>query len=163
MGRVLGQALVWVLLFAPVGLLSQWPLHAPIPPGHGELKLSMAHLTDRLEPCRVLGEEERAALPPNMRVTEICERARASALIEILLDGQPLLSERVRPAGLYRDGRSYLHRVAILPAGRHSLELRLRDTPREDGYDREQQFILDLKPGMSALLRIGDGEAVLHQ
>lgn len=162
MRRALGQALVWTLLFAPVALLSQWPTHAPVAPGHGELKLSMAHLTERLEPCRALGEEERAALPPNMRALEVCERARAPALIEVLLDGEVLLAETVRPAGLHRDGRAYLHRVVALPAGRHALQLRLRDSPREDGFDREQHFILDLAPGMSALLRIGDGEAVLH-
>jgi hypothetical protein len=160
--RILGQTLVWVVLIVPVGLLAQWPSYAPVPAGHGELKLSMAHLTERMEPCRQLSEEERMALPPNMRVMEICERARAPARIEILLDGEILLGETVRPAGLHRDGRAYLHRVVTLPAGRHALELKLRDSPRDDGYDREQHFTLDLKPGMSALLRIGDGEAVLR-
>ena len=163
MYRVLGQGLIWIALFAPVALLSQWPTHAPVAPGHGELKLSMAHLTERLEPCRVLSEDERAALPPNMRAMEVCERARAPALIEVLLDGEVLLTESVRPAGLHRDGRAYLHRVVTLAAGRHALQLRLRDSAREDGFDREQHFTLDLRPGMSALLRIGDGEAVLSQ
>jgi hypothetical protein len=160
--RILGQALVWAALLLPVGLFTQWPRYAPVPPGHGELKLSLAHLTERLEPCRPLSEEERRALPPNMRVTEICERARALAVLEIVLDGEVLFAESVRPAGLHRDGRAYLHRVVTLPAGRHALELRLRDSPREQGWDREQAFVLDLKPGMSALLRIGDGEARLH-
>ncbi|HRQ64577.1 MAG TPA: hypothetical protein PKZ76_06925 [Xanthomonadaceae bacterium] len=160
--RLFGQALVWAALIVPVGLLAQWPSYAPVPHGHGELKLSMAHLTQRMAPCRVLSEEERMALPPNMRVREVCERARAPAVLEIVLDGAVLVTETVRPAGLHRDGRAYLHRVVTLPAGRHALELRLRDSPREDGWDREQTFALDLKPGMSALLRIGDGEATLR-
>lgn len=159
--RPLGQMVVWAALFLPVGLLAQWPSFSPVPVGHGQFRLSLAHLTERLTPCHQLTVEERAALPPNMRAFERCERARAPAVIELLLDGQLLLREEVRPAGLHRDGRSYLYRIWALPAGRYPLELRLRDSPREEGFDTRQRLILQIESGVSALLKVGDGEAVL--
>ncbi len=160
--RVLGQALFWAAVLLPVGLFAQWPRHAPVAEGLGQLTLSLAHLTQRLSPCRQLSEAERADLPPNMRAFEVCERERAPARIELRLDGRALLAEDVAPAGLHRDGRAYLHRVWALPAGRHALELRLRDTPRGEGFDRVERFALQLDPGVAALLRVGDGDAHLH-
>jgi hypothetical protein len=160
--RVAGQALFWTATMLLVVAFAHWPPVTPLPPGHGELKLSMAHLTERLSPCRQLSEDERAALPPNMRVFEICERERAPARLEILLDGEPIFVESVRPAGSHRDGRAYLHRTWPLPAGDYTLELRLRDTPREQGFDKQARFALSLQPGVSALLRVGDGEPHLH-
>lgn len=158
--RIVGQVLAWVAFAVPVGLLAQWPYFAPLPAGHAELRLSLAHLTERLEPCRPLSADERAALPANMRVLERCGRPRAPALIELMLDEQVLLRVHVRPAGLHRDGRAYLHRTWSLPAGSYRLQLNLRDSPRQEGFD-QQQFWLDLQPGVSTLLRVGDGEAVL--
>jgi hypothetical protein len=156
-----GQALAWTFFAGITGVFAQWPAYAPLPAGHGELKLSMAHLTERLEPCVQLSQEELLALPPNMRVAERCERARAYAVLELLLDGEPLLDTRVRPVGLARGGRTYLQAHWHLPAGNYFLELRLRDTPRDEGFDKLQNFELKLTPGESALLNVGDGEARL--
>lgn len=160
--RLLGQAVFWGLAMLLIALLAHWPRVSPVPSGHGELKLSLAHLTDRLQPCRTLSEAERAGMPPNMRAYEVCERARAPAVLEILLDGEPLLQQSVRAAGAHSDGRAYLFRSWPLAAGHYSVELRLRDTPREQGFDHTNQFELRLDAGMSALLTVGDGEATLH-
>ena len=159
--QLLGQAAAWALFAAVTGVFAQWPIYSPLPEGHGELKLSMAHLTERLEPCVQLSPEEIAALPPNMRVAERCERARAEAVVQLLLDGEPLLDTAVRPVGLARGGRSYLQAHWSLPAGDYELELRLRDTPRDAGFDKVQRFRLGLATGESALLDIGDGDARL--
>jgi hypothetical protein len=48
-----------------------------------------------------------------------------------------------------------------MPAGRYSLVLGLRDTPGEGGPDHQHRFELDLKPGVSALLLVGDGTVQL--
>lgn len=159
--RLAGQLLVGILFAIPVGVFSRWPDFAPVPAAHGEFKLSLAHLTDRMQPCHTLSAEEREALPPNMRAFEVCERARASALVEVVLDGEVVLREDVRPAGLHRDGRAYLYRAWPLRAGEYDLQLRLRDSPRTEGFDHEQSFRLRLEPGVSALLSVGDGKAVL--
>lgn len=159
--QVAGQALFWGLFATVTGAFAQWPAYAPLPPGHGELKLSMAHLTARLEPCEVLSAEELAALPPNMRVPERCPRARAEAVVTLHLDGRMLLEESVRPTGLARGGRAYLQAHWGLPAGEYALELQLRDTPRTTGFDHVQRFTLRLAAGESVLLELGDGEARL--
>ncbi len=159
--RVIGQTLVWMLLLAPAILLAQWPRHEPLPPGYGELRLSLVHTTQRLKPCRRLSPAELQALPPNMRNVEQCERARAPARTWIELAGRPLLDATVMPKGLHNDGRVYLHRRWSMPAGRYSLVLGLRDTPGEGDPDHEHRFELDLKPSASALLLVGDGTVQL--
>lgn len=159
--RALGQGLAWLALLAPVIIFSQWPRHSPLPTGHGELKLSLAHTTERLQPCRQLSATELQALPPNMRNVEQCERGRAPARLRLELDDRPLLDAQVEPTGLHRDGRAYLQRRWSLPAGRYALRLVLRDSPRESDSGREQRFDLRLAPGDSVLLQIGDGGARL--
>lgn len=159
--RGLAQLAFWAVCAALVVGFAHWPRYQPLPDGHGELKLSMAHLTQRLKPCRQLSAEERAQLPPNMRAMQTCERERSPARIELLLDDAPLFQGEISPAGLHRDGRSYLHRTWALPAGHYRLLVRLRDTPREEGYDLLQPFELDLRQGASALLRVADGGASL--
>jgi hypothetical protein len=160
-GRLFGQGLAWLLFALAIGLFAHWPAHSPLPSGHGELRLSLAHLTERMEPCRTLSEEERMALPPNMRIIEKCGRARASAQVELRLDERVLYADSIRPAGLHREGRTYLFRSWPLPAGDYTLQLALRDSPRDEGFDKRQQFRLRIEPGHSALLRVGDGDAEL--
>jgi hypothetical protein len=100
-------------------------------------------------------------LPPNMRAPERCERARADAVVQLWVDGEPLLDTAVRPVGLARGGRAYLQARWGLAAGSYDLELRLRDTPRDEGFDKVQRFRLSLSVGESALLDVGDGDARL--
>lgn len=159
--RVSVQVLFWSLVMAVVGVFSRWPGHAAVPEGHGELRLSMARLTERMQPCRRLDEAERAALAPNMRVHEVCERERAPALLELRLDEALLLREEIRPAGFHRDGRVYLYRAWPLPAGVHELHFAVRHSPRGSGYDATGRFAFELTPGASALLAVSDEEVRL--
>ena len=159
--QLAGQAAAWTLFAAVTGAFAQWPAYSPLPWEHGELKLSMAHLTERVEPCVQLSPEEIAALPPNMRAPEQCARARVHAVVQLLVDGEPLLDTTVRPVGLARGGRAYLQANWGLPAGDYILELRLRDTPRDEGFDTVQHFPLSLAAGESVLLNVGDGAARL--
>jgi hypothetical protein len=160
--RYAGQALAWAGFALVTGVFAQWPEWSPAPAGSGEIKLSMAHLTERLEPCVELSQEELRALPPNMRVAQRCPRARADAVVQLAVDGDLLLDARVRPVGLARGGRAYLQGRWHLPPGEYALELRLRDTPREEGFDKVRHLSLSIAPGESVLLDIGDGEARLQ-
>jgi hypothetical protein len=160
-GRILMQAIAWLLFVLPVGLFAHWPTYSPLPAGHGELRLSLAHLTERMQPCRQLSEEERQALPPNMRVREQCGRARAPAQVELHLDERELLAESIRPAGLHREGRAYLYRTWALPAGEYQLQLAMRDSPDEHTPAKRQRFVLRVEPGRSTVLQVGDGAAEL--
>lgn len=159
----LGQALVWLAFAGVVGAFAQGPAFSPVPPGHGELKFSMAHLTDRLEPCRRLTQAERQKLPPTRRVKEKCGRARAEAMVEISLDGERLLRRTAEPAGLHEGGRVFMLEFWTLPAGRHELTLAMRDTPGADDFDEKHSFDLNLQDGDSALLNVGDGDVQLRQ
>ncbi|MFU8895722.1 MAG: hypothetical protein ACNA8J_04990 [Gammaproteobacteria bacterium] len=159
--QLVGQAAAWTLFAVITGTLAQWPTYSPLPQGHGELKLSMSHLTERVEPCVRLSPEEIAALPPNMRAPEKCARERIQAVVKLLVDDEPLLDTTVRPAGLARGGRAYLQANWGLPAGDYTLTLWLRDTPRDEGFDMVQHFPLRLAAGESTLLDLGDGAARL--
>jgi hypothetical protein len=154
-------SVLWAGLAAGVAAFSHWPGFVPIAPGHGEFKLSVAHLTERMEECEQLTAEELMALPPNMRIAERCPRERAMALLIVEANGEELLSEAIRPAGLHRGGRVYLYRDWHLPAGEYTVRVRLRDSPRSEGFDQDRVLSLVLAPGDSVLLHIGDGEPSL--
>lgn len=160
--RLLGQSATWVGLAALVGSLAAGPAFAPFPNGEALLKVSVAHLSARLVPCRRLSEAERQALPPTRRAWEVCQRGRAPTVVELRLDGEVLVDRRIEPAGLRDDGRSYYLEYFRVPAGERSLELRLRSSPRDSGFDLEKRMTLRLAPGQAALLEIGDDSVSLE-
>jgi hypothetical protein len=121
--QIIGQVLAWGLFVVLTGVFAQWPRYSPLPEGHGELKLSMAHLTERLEPCVELSPEELPRCPRTCASRSACPRARAHAVVELRVDGELLLTEAVRPTGLAKGGRTYLQGNWSLPAGDYALEL----------------------------------------
>ncbi len=154
-------ATIFVLGTVIVGVFTQWPVYSPLSPGQAQLTLSLAHLAERLEPCQPLSMEEIAALPPNMRVVERCERARAPTRVMLSLGGEPLLEAEVQAVGLHRDGRAYFHRVWTVPAGRHELVLQVADSADGSGHVIREAFVIHLESGSNAVLRVGDGAATL--
>ncbi|QOC22499.1 hypothetical protein IC757_16065 [Wenzhouxiangella sp. AB-CW3] len=162
LARHVGQLAAWTLFLVVIAAFAMGPAFSPVPEGYGELKISMAHLAERVEPCRPLTEEEQTDLPPTRRVTEVCPRGRVPTLVRVRLDGELIIDRRVKAAGWQEDGRAYLLEFEPLPAGHYELELALRDSPREEGYDMQRQFKLALEPGHSALLEIGDGDVALR-
>ena len=160
--RHAGQLTFWALFLALIAAFAAGPAFSPVPEGYGELKISMAHLAERIEPCRPLTEEERMALPPTRRVAEVCPGGRAPTVVRVRLDDEVIIDRQVKAAGWREEGRAYLLEFQPLPAGHYQLELALRDSPRDEGYDMQQRFNLALEPGDSALLEIGDGDVVLR-
>ena len=133
--RVGGQIVAYAAFFAVVGVLSTAPAYSPLPPGTAMLRVSFSHAGERVEPCRRYTPEEIAAMAPNMRRTLDCARERV-----------PLA------AGLAGDGASTVYARIVLPAGRHRVVARLRDTRRAGGFDHEGAFELDLEPGDNRVL-----------
>lgn len=158
---ILGQALSWSVLFAAVGLLGQGPSFAPYEPGQALIKLSMAHLSQRLEPCRELSAAERAELPPTRRVQQVCERGRAPTRFELYLDERLLVHKTIAPAGLSNDGRSYYLDYFAVEPGRYVATIRLADAPETDDYTLERRLPLTLAAGQAVLIEIGDAGIVL--
>jgi hypothetical protein len=99
------------------------------------VKLSLSHAADRVAPCVLLTPQEIAALAPNMRRTESCERARLPLSIELDVDGQRVLAMQAEPAGLWGDGPASVYQRFDLPPGQYRMAVRLRDTARIDGWD----------------------------
>lgn len=160
---VIFRLLAWAAFAALIAAFSQGPAFAPYGEDDALIKFSLAHLSQRLVPCRRLTEAERLALPPTRRAFEVCERGRAPTLVRLSLDGELLFEKRIEPAGLRDDGRSYYLDYFPVPAGEYRLELALRDSPREQGYDLEREFRLVLAGGDAALLEVSDDAAVLRR
>lgn len=159
--KILGQALFWAAVMGVLGALAQGPSFQPWSSDQALLKLSVAHLSERLAPCRTLSPEEQAELPPTRRVTQVCERGRAPTRIQLQLNGEILVDRTIKPAGLSADGRSYFLEVFPIAAGAHALTVQMADTPREDGFDLTREINLDLRPGQALLVEIGDQGVIL--
>jgi hypothetical protein len=151
--HAVGLALLLAALAAVTGAFSAWPSYRSLEPGRAVVKLSLAHLGARESPCRPLTEAEIAALPKHGRKTEECPRGRLPVAVEVALDGTLLVAREEPPTGLSGDGSSRFYERVVVPAGRHELVLRLRDSAREAGYDHEQIATVDLVP--TQVLAIG--------
>ena len=118
-----------------VGYFSSSPPYSYAEAESAVVKLSLSHATDRVVPCVLLTPEEVAALAPNMRRTESCERARLPLTVEMDVDGQRVLSIEATPTGLWGDGPASVYQRFDLPPGQYRMAVRLRDTARADGWD----------------------------
>lgn len=154
--RIQVQLLAWSLLGLLIAAFADGPSFNPLPAGHGRLTLAVAHLSERIEPCRQLSERERMELPPTRRVTEVCERARVPVKIELIVNGRTLLARAFEPSGLHDDGRVYLVEAWPLPAGHYRAELTL--TGRTEETSRHEVFEFFLPPETNAVVDIEDHE-----
>lgn len=127
--RIAAQLALYAPLMALLAYFSTEPRFSALGPGEGLLRVSIAHATQRREACRERSAEELAKLAPNMRAAQDCPRSRSPLLVEIELDGRVILRREVEPSGLRRDGNAVLYHRMALPAGRHRIVARLRDTP----------------------------------
>jgi hypothetical protein len=69
--------------------------------------------------------------------------------VELDVDGRPVYRATLDPAGLWNDGPSAAYARFKLPAGRHTLEARLRDSGATDRFDYAARHTVDLVPGQN--------------
>lgn len=141
-----GQLIAYLAFAAVVGYLSSAPAYTQLQPGQALIKLSFSHAGQLKGECRELSAKEIAGYAPNMRRPKLCPRERLPVLIELDLDGQPLLHTMLLPSGLWHDGTATIYRRFKVPAGRHQLTARLRDSARTTGYDYRGHTVLELAP-----------------
>lgn len=159
MTRVVRYAVQFALivgLFAAVALFSGWPVYRSIPEGHAVVMLSFVHGADRQVDCRRLSAAEIAKLPPNMRRVQDCPRGRRPLYVELDLGGQTTFRASLPPTGIAGDGPSKVYERLVVPAGEYDVAVRLRDSPRAEGFDhtraaritlaRDQMFVIDFRP-----------------
>lgn len=152
----IGQALTWAGIAAVVGALGQGPGFSPHGDTRAQLGFSVAHLSQRLVPCRQLTAAERAELPPTRRVQEVCERGRAPTRVILDIDGETRLDRTIKPAGLSDDGRSYLMTRIPIEPGQRALAVRVFDSADPDSPDHMRRFTARIPAGRVALLEVGD-------
>jgi hypothetical protein len=137
--RGAGQLVVSVALFAGVAAFSNWPAYRQLPEGQAVVTLSLVHGADRQAECRRLSPAEIAKLPPNMRRAQDCPRGRRPIVVELDLDGRTVFSEILPPTGIAGDGHSKVYKRFVIPTGEHDIAVRMRDTPRTEGFDHERK------------------------
>lgn len=147
LARYLAQAAVYALAALLVAAFSASPAYRQIPDDAAQIKVSFRHGAQRVEACRRLTPKEIAALPPRDRRPNDCSRTRAPIVVQIVLDGRQLYDAVLEPTGLSRDGPAEMYEKFVVPAGRHRLEARLRDSKRADGgFDYEKAVEVQLAP-----------------
>jgi hypothetical protein len=50
----------------------------------------------------------------------------------------------------------------VVPAGSQALTVRLRDSGRSEGFDRERRFEVELEPGRNYVMEFRSGQWILH-
>lgn len=150
--RYAGQAALYAVFAVLIGYFADSPDYRYLEPGLAQVKVSVMHAGDRLQPCRKFTPQEMAALPPNMRRPTQCSRERVPLVFELLVDGRPVFSGTYAPAGLWKDGPSHIYRRFNVPAGRREITARLRSTVRTAGFDYEKTVVLDLAPGRNLVV-----------
>jgi hypothetical protein len=142
-----GQAAAYAALVAAIGLLATRPAYTYLANDHALLKLSFSHAGQPLKPCRRYTSEELAQIPFNERTATTCERGRWPVHVELELNGRLVYRGTHEPAGLWNDGPSSVYARFAVPAGRHHVVARLRDTGADSGFTAVAERTLDLAPG----------------
>ncbi len=146
------DVLRWMLQFAAyagfaaaIGYLSILPRYEYAAVDMTEVKVSLSHAADRVEPCVKLSPQEIAALPPNMRRTEQCERQRLPLTVELDVDGETVLHVDAPPSGLWSDGPASVYERFSVTPGTYRITARLRDSARPEGWDHmhTEQVVLE--------------------
>lgn len=123
--RILAASLALALVALLVAA-SQWPWQV-----HGEdearIRLSWRTVSEPLEACREPTAEELAALPPHMRMKEICERRHAPLRLAVRLDGVAVHDAVHQPSGARGDRPLYVFEEIPVAPGAHRLQLELRE------------------------------------
>jgi hypothetical protein len=148
-GRYVGQVLFYALVACAIGYLSSRPLHTGIAENSAQIKLSFSHGAERTQACRKLTYDEIMKLKRSERRPNTCGRERTSVHTQLLLDEEMIYDAVLQPTGLWSDGPARTYQKFIVPAGRHTVEARMRDSTRAEGFDYANRTTLDLKPGQN--------------
>lgn len=145
--RILFQVIAYAAFAAVTGYLSASPAYDYADAGNATIKLSLSHAAERVKPCVRLTPEQIAALAPNMRRPEQCERERLPVTVELDVDGETVTRIVAPPSGLWNDGPASIYQRFEVAPGSHRVVARLRDSQRTDGWDYVHAEDVTLLPG----------------
>ncbi len=140
----------------------------------GVVRLSWRARGERVEQCRPLSEEERAQLPPHMRLPEVCEGKIAPYVLSLELDGALALLDTIRATGARGDRPLYVfHDVPVAPGSqevrvRFVRQLEVSDEspgPATAPIELELETSINVAPGAIALITLdpASGALILRQ
>lgn len=154
--RIAAQFVALIAVFAAAAVFADWPRYRQIPAQTAVVKLSFTHGSNRKAECRMRTAEELAKLPPNMRKPLVCPRTRGAVYVELDIDGRTVYWASLPPSGISGDGPARVYERFVVTAGPHTIAVRMRDTPRTEGFDydkagevvlaAEQNFVIDFRP-----------------
>jgi hypothetical protein len=143
---ILGQIAAFTLFAVGLAYFSNSPSYTYHDPEMALIMVSFSHATEHKEECRRFTAEEIAALAPNMRRPMDCPRERLPLHVEIIMDGNTLLSKSYNPTGLSKDGSASVYESIPVKPGQHQIVAKLRDSHRQDGFDFESNVSFSLNP-----------------
>lgn len=143
---LLGQILAFSLFALFLGYFSNSPSYTYHDPEKALIMVSFSHASEHKEQCRRFTPEEIAALAPNMRRPMDCPRERVPVYVEVIMDGNILLSKSYNPTGLAKDGAVSVYESIPVKTGQHQIIAKLRDSNREEGFDYESGISVVLDP-----------------
>ena len=88
--------------------------------------------------------KEIAKLPAKERRPNTCARERVAIHVQLSINGEQIHDAMLPPTGLSRDGPARIYEKFLVPAGRHVITARLRDSRRAEGFDYESTHEVDL-------------------
>lgn len=150
--RYAGQGIGYALIMLFIGYFSTSPAYTHLEPEQAIIRVSFTHAGKIVGECRELNPMQAARLPPGAKVPMECPRERSNLTIEFDLDDKPVFRKVVKPSGLSNDGAGYVYEVLKVPPGEHTLNLRMRDDIRTDGFDHERQARVSIEPGRQLVI-----------
>ncbi len=143
---ILGQTIAFIFFAIGLAYFSNSPSYTYHDPEMALIMVSFSHAAERIEECRRFTPEETAALAPNMRRPMDCPRERLPLHVEVIMDGNILLSKSYNPTGLSKDGSASVYESIPVKPGQHQIVAKLRDSNRQDGFDFESNVSFSLNP-----------------
>ena len=150
--RLAGQFVVIAGLFAAVATFADRPAYRQFPSGSAIVILTFVHGADRKADCRRLSPQEIEKLPPNMRRVQDCPRRRRPIYVELDLGERTTFRESLQPTGIAGDGPSRIYQRFVVPAGQYNVAVRMRDTPRAEGFDHAREGTVTLVPDQTFVI-----------
>jgi hypothetical protein len=124
-GALVGLVLTGGLV---AGSQAPWRAHAS---DEAAIRLSWRTVSEPVSACRAPTPEELAALPPHMRMKEICERQHVPFRLRVAIDGEPVRDVLLRPPGARGDRPLYVFEELRVSPGAHRIEVRFEEEREE--------------------------------
>jgi len=144
--RYLGQVVAYGLFIAFIGYFSTSPAYTHVPPGQALIKFTFTQPGKRLAACVRSSPEELAKLPPQLRKATKCPRERSPISVVLEMDGKIIYQAEIKAKGLSKDLPSPFYQRFVIPAGEHTLRVRMRDDVKTEGYNYFGEKTMVLAP-----------------